>query len=409
MEIENKNFLIYGTGVSGISAYKFLTSRTNNVYIYSDKKNDNIKNLNVVNKFSDIASLNIDYAIVSPGVQIVGNKNIKKLKTMGIMLLSELELGYLFCKGKFIAVTGTNGKTTCVSLIHHVLSKKFKTFLCGNVGTPITSICEQTDENSVIVCEVSSFMLELTSPNFAPDVAVITNITPDHISRHKTFSAYCKTKLSITDNQTKQQYLIVPKELSDIPTKAKLLVVENTKRFKSNLIGDFNHQNLAICQQVCSILNVGLKEFKLHIKSFYPVKYRLELIGKKRGVRYINDSKSTNPDSTIKALESFKKNVVVLLGGSDKGNDFYNIFKCKNIKLAIVYGETANKIEADARFMGFNKTAKFENLAESLYWLAGFIKRGDVVLFSPACASYDEFNNYIERGEFFNSFYEEPK
>lgn len=406
MEIANKNFLVYGTGVSGLSAYNFLKSKNANVYIFSDRKKANVHELNVITKFSEIENLNIDYVILSPGVQIIGNKNIKKLKAMGVLLISELELGYLFCKGKFIAVTGTNGKTTCVSLLNHILSKTQTTFLCGNVGVPITSICEQTTENSVVICEISSFMLEVISPNFMPDIAVITNITPDHISRHKTFEQYVECKKRITTYQNFNQYLILPKELEDIKTNAKTILVSNKCKYKSNLIGDFNKQNINFCEKVCELLGVCKKIFKKELKTFTPVKFRLEKIGKKKGITYINDSKSTNPDSCIKALESMPKPVVLLLGGSDKGNDFYDIFKqSKKIKCALIYGETANKLEQDALFMGFTKTSKFESLNDTLYHLNNFVSRGDIVLFSPACASYDEFLNYVERGECFNNYF----
>ena len=410
MELKNKNFLVYGTGISGISAYNFLKENGANVYIFSDRCSEKLEDFVSVKKFSDIENLNIDYAVISPGVQIIGNKNIKKLKKMGIMLIIEFELGYLFCKGTFIAVTGTNGKTTCVNLLNHILSKKYETYMCGNVGVPITSIASKTTESSLVVAEVSSFMLELISPNFSPDIAVITNITPDHISRHKTFENYYNSKLKITKYQTPQQHLIILNSLKDIKTDAKVIYAGTEKKYKSELIGDFNQQNISLCKEVCFFLGIKNKEFTKELKKFTPVKYRLQSLGKKNGITYINDSKSTNPDSTLKAIESFKKPVVALLGGSDKGNDFYDIFNSKNkIKLAIIYGETADKIENDALFMGFTKTAKFVNLNEALYHLKSLVNKGDTVLFSPACASYDEFKNYIERGECFNKFFAELK
>ncbi len=408
MEVKNKTFLVYGSGVSGLSAYKFLKNKGANVYIYTDKKSDRIEDLTYINKFSDVLMMNFDYVVVSPGIQIVGNRNINKLKKMGIKLISELELGYLFCKGRFIAVTGTNGKTTCVNLLNHILKTKYKTILCGNVGIPITSVCDQSDDESVVICEVSSFMLELTSLNFTPDIAVITNVTPDHISRHKNYENYLKIKLKITENQQKNQFLLISDEFKDVKTEAQKIIVDKLKKYKSNLIGEFNLKNINFCAKVCNILGVSDKEFKDAVKSFLPVKYRLQILGKKRGITYINDSKSTNTDSTVQAINSMKKKVVVFLGGSDKGNDFYEIFKLKNkIKLAIIYGETANKLEEDALFMGFNNICKFENLNESLYYFKSYIQKGDTVLFSPACASYDEFNNYVERGEYFNNFYSE--
>ncbi|MBE7082633.1 MAG: UDP-N-acetylmuramoyl-L-alanine--D-glutamate ligase [Clostridiales bacterium] len=404
MIIENKRFLVYGSGVSGLSAYEFLKNKGGEVYIYTDKKNDNLNGYNQIEKFAEVLKIKFDYVIVSPGINILGNKNLKRLRKQGCLLMSELELGYLFCKGKFVAVTGTNGKTTCVHLINHVMQNYTQTFLCGNIGIPITSICDKTSENCVVVCEISSFMLELMSQNFKPDVAVILNITPDHISRHKTFENYQMVKESITSNQDKNDYLLLPKELKSLQTNANKIVIE-IKKYKSNLLGEFNRQNIAFCEMACELLGVDNKKFKKHLKTFLPINFRLQNVGKKKGITYINDSKSTNPDSCIKALEGFSKPVVLLLGGSDKGTNFKQIFSHSNkIKLAIIYGETANKLEQDALFCGFSKTARFASLKESLVCLHNFVRRGDIVLFSPACASFDEFKNYIERGKFFNEY-----
>ena len=407
MEIAGKSFLVYGTGSSGISAYKFLQKHGANVFIYADKQKSVNDEFSTIDKFSSVLKLKFDYVVLSPGIQIIGNKNIKKIKQTGALLISELELGYLFCKGKFIAVTGTNGKTTCVSLINHILSKKYKTFLCGNIGIPITGICDKTTDDCIVICEVSSFMLEIISPNFMPDVVCILNITPDHISRHKTFDNYYKAKIKITEFQNNNQYLLLPTELKNVESNAKKILIENNVKYKSKLIGNFNQTNIAFCFRVCELFGVKAKDFERGLKTFYPIKYRLQKLGKKHGITYINDSKSTNPDSTIQALKAMDKRVVLLLGGSDKGNNFYDIFAQKDkIKTALIYGETANKLEADALFMNFTKIAKFDNLSMTLEYLMGYIKRGDVVLFSPACASYDEFNNYVERGEFFNKFFE---
>lgn len=406
MDLTNKKVLVYGAGISGISAFKFLQSKGAEVYMYADKKVDNIEINNYIDNINLALKMEFNYVVLSPGVNIIGNKNINKLKKTGALFLSELELGYLFCKGQFIAVTGTNGKTTCVSLLNHILSTKYNTFLCGNIGTPITSIADKTTDDSVVICEVSSFMLETVSPNFKPDISIILNITPDHISRHKTFDNYYKTKLEITNWQTENDYLLIPNELSNIETNAKKVII-NLKKYKSNLVGDFNNLNIAFCEKVANILGINNKSFNKALKMFAPVPFRLETLGKKHGITYINDSKSTNPDSCVKALQAMKKKVIVLLGGSDKGSSFTDIFKLKNkIKLALIYGQTADILENDANFCAFNKIEKFDNLKTALTYLNKFTKRGDVVLFSPACASYDEFNNYVERGEYFNQFYE---
>lgn len=406
MNFNNKNVLVYGIGISGKSAYNFLKNKNANVYIYADKNNEDLQGYNFLAKFSQVLAIKFDYVVLSPGVNIIGNKNIRKLKKSGAIFLSELELGYLFCKGKFIAVTGTNGKTTCVTLLEHLLKENFNTFLCGNVGVPITSICDKTDENSIVICEVSSFMLECVSPNFQPDISVILNITPDHISRHKTFDEYVRCKTNITNFQTNNNYLLLPSSLWNIDTQAQKILVVG-KKYKSKLIGDFNNQNIAFCEKICSIVGLSQKTFKQRLKTFSPVKFRLQKLGKKKGITYINDSKATNPDSTVCAINSLKKPVVLLLGGSDKGNNFNKIFELKNkIKLALIYGQTADILESDALFCGFTNTAKFENLKDALNYLDRFVRRGDIVLFSPACASYDEFSNYVERGNYFNKYFE---
>ena len=407
MELTNKKVLVYGTGISGISAYKFLLGKGANVFMYADRKPENNEINNFIDNFNKVLEIKFDYVILSPGVTIIGNKNINKLKKTGALILSELELGYLFCKGKFIAVTGTNGKTTCVCLLNHILKSKYKTFLCGNVGTPITSIADLTSDDCIVIAEVSSFMLEIISPNFKPDVALLLNITPDHISRHKTFDAYVKAKMEITRYQNKNDYLLIPDELKNVETEAQKIIIYS-KNYKSNLVGDFNNLNIAFCEKVTQIFEISSKNFKKSLKTFTPVPYRIEKLGKKRGITYINDSKSTNPDSCVKAIRAMKKPAVVLLGGSDKGNTFTEIFKnFNNIKLAIIYGQTADILESDALSCGFTKIAKFENLHMALSHLNEFVKRGDVVLFSPACASYDEFKHYMERGAFFSKYFDE--
>lgn len=410
MQLKDKTFLVYGAGKSGISAYDFLISHGAMVYIYSDDNVSLDKSFNQIYDFKEVLKIKFDYAVLSPGVQIVDNDNINKLKNNNVLLICELELGYLFCKGKFIAVTGTNGKTSCVSLLGHILESKFDTFVCGNIGTPITSICDQTTENSVVICEVSSFMLELVSANFAPDISVILNVSSDHISRHKTFEEYKKAKLNITKYQSFDDYLFVDYENESILTNAMKNVVFNEIKFKSKLIGDFNNHNINFCYRICKVLGICDKQFKKLLKSFEPLQFRLQKFTVKKGVIFINDSKSTNPDSTIKALSAMKKPVIVLLGGSDKGNSFEQIFEnSKKIKFAIFYGSTANKLKDDANFKGFNNFVVCQNLEHAIKESLKRARKKDIVLFSPACASFDEFKNYIERGKFFNNYIKESK
>lgn len=432
MEILAKTFLVYGLQKSGKSAVKFLLERgAKCVYIFDDNKTEILENTKTLQNFEDVVSKKIDYAILSPGVQVLGNKNIELLKENKIPYISEFCLGFLCAFGKKICVTGTNGKTTTVNLIYNILKKKYKdVFLCGNTDTPITQIANKTTKNSILVCEVSSFALETITKNFSPDVSVITNIKVDHISRHKTINNYIKSKLNITKYQKNNEFLIINKK-DDIKTKAQKMYfsnidknsniyVENNyiiyKKIKNNkikkekilninkikLLGKYNLENIMCAILVAKIFDINNHKIKKAIYSFLPLKHRLEIVCKKGGVNFVDDSKATNPTSTICALDSFQKKVILLLGGSDKGYEYDEIFEyTKNVKHIITFGQMHEKIYECAKRNNFFDVTKFNNFYDAVCYAKQIAKSGDIVLLSPACASFDEFNSYAQRGDKF--------
>ena len=430
MKILSKNFLVYGTGLSGTSAVSFLNSRgAKKVYVYDDNEIKEIKNSYTLYNLNDLKDLDIECVILSPGVQILGNKNIELFKKLNIPYISEFYLGYLFCQGKKICITGTNGKTTTVNLIYEMLKSSFnEVYLCGNTDMPITKVANMTSENSLIVCEVSSFALESCGKQFKPYISSILNITNDHISRHGTFEKYKKLKYLVTNYQDNNDYFVASENF-DVVTNAKLLTyslnsissgayvkgkyiyfnkhkIVNKKHI--NLIGQKNLENVLCAVTIAKILKVKNFIIKRAIKNFKGMKHRMQNVYEKDGVTYIDDSKATNPDSTICALESFNNNVILLLGGSDKGYKYDDIFKhVNNVKEIVTFGAMSEKIKNTAIENQFDCVISFSSLKQAIYYAKKVAKDGDTVLLSPSCASFDEFSSYAERGEFFTRLVKE--
>ncbi len=424
MNILTKNFLVYGTGKSGKSAILFLLSRgAKNIYTFDDDINsENIKNTTRLYNLEDIDKYDIEYAILSPGVSVLGNKNIDILSKKGIKFMSEFCLGFIFSHGKKICITGTNGKTTTVNLLYNMLCQKYKdVFLCGNTDTPITKIANLTSQNSILVCEVSSFALETTQP-LKPNISAILNIGVDHISRHGTFENYSQIKKRITQNQDGNDYFVCNDNF-DIVTNANVVLYSLTERTNGaycqhdniyynskkilnkkhiNLIGDRNLENILCAISIAKLMKVSSCKIKKVIKNFKGLKHRLEIVLTKNNITYIDDSKATNPDSTICALDSIKKDTILLLGGSDKGYEYDSIFRhTQNTKIILTFGEMAEKIRQTAISCGFKKILSFKKMRDAVMYAISLAHSGDVVLLSPACASYDEFKSYAERGDNF--------
>ena len=439
---KNKKVLVYGLKKSGFSACKLLLNHNVDVYVYDDNiqiTNDfceKLKNkkLHKIEKFN--LEENFDYVVLSPGIDNE-NEIVKHLKEKAI-ILSELELGFLFLKDtKLIAITGTNGKTTTTRIVGHILSLKNKnTYEVGNIGTPITEKVDEIKKGSFTVCEVSSFQLE-NIVNFRPKISCLLNISEDHLNRHKTLENYIKIKFNIFSNQTSRDYaifnaddkILINKKL-DIKPKifffSKYHEVYGTYIFNGdiyfksyenkikicsvkdiNLLGEKNLENILCAICICCLLKVEPEIIKQGVKTFLPLKNRLEPVKKVNGKLYINDSKATNIDSCLCALNAFKEPIILLLGGSYKGYEFDELFKDlpENVISIIAYGQTKNKIFEAGKRNGYEKIIKLkENLEESVNYANSFKLNNSVVLLSPACASFDQFSSYEERGDKFKVY-----
>ena len=446
-DLKDKNILVFGYARSGQSASQFLISAGANVYVYDDNlkvvamkgnsknisknyldeylNNKNmIKNLNKRVKFlenlNNIDELNISFCVISPTISMQ-NKNFKLLRKHKIKIISELELGAGFCKGKIFAITGTNGKTTTCNLLHYIFcTAKKKSFLCGNVGIPITSIAKKTTDESFIVCEVSSYQLE-TTHEFKPFASAILNVQPDHLARHKTMNKYatCKNRINMW-HKTKKIFnkdcpycLKMEKNFHNakhfsLSKKADIALDEDgyisyygkkiIHRKDINLLGKKNLENVMCAILLAKLAGINDSKIRLGLKNFQPLEHRLEVVAQNCGVRFINDSKSTNVDSTLFALDALEgENILLLLGGVDKGSSYSRLHK-SSIKVIIAYGEASSKIRQDLKSLNIILAKNFQQAVQQSLEIA---KAGDTILFSPACASFDEFASFEERGEKF--------
>lgn len=430
--------LILGEGVSGKSAYNFLKKKGYDVQFAEDEKVVMQKSLQD-NKFLDRLFCGLSFIVVSPGIPL-DNFIIKNAKKRKIKILGELELGAREIKGDIIAVTGTNGKTTTVSLINFILTGTDKTiFLGGNIGTAVTSFADKTESDDISILECSSYQLE-SSKKFKPHISAILNITPDHLIRHKTMKNYIKAKQKIAQNQTENDFMLINFDdeilMQNLPkTRAKtyffstkqkvfgcyiksgcIYFNDNQKSIKLvslkniKLIGEHNLSNI-LCACLAVYLETGCKKTLSRISQFQGVNHRIEYVKTIDGVQFYNDSKATNIDSTLVALKCFNGGICLILGGSEKGYDFDNLFKClpKNVKYIAVFGETKFKIIQSAKKYHFNSIFKFDDLKSCVLACFRNAEQKDIVLLSPACASFDQFKNFEERGNVFKKIVKEIK
>ncbi len=444
MFLKKDKFLIVGISKSGIGAAELLLSKGAKCYIYDDGSTPSVikaqkdlaeKGAVVVSKdeLGDAIDT-VDVVVLSPGVAIDHEIPVKA-KRNGKRIIGELELASMFCKAPIVAVTGTNGKTTTCSMIDCILkSCGMESVLCGNIGTPLSSVLNELTDNSIVVAEVSSFQLETVS-RFTPHIAIVTNITPDHLSRHYNMENYIFIKSRIMQCQRESEYAVLN---YDDPTvrkmsekcKAKIVYfstksevdgayVSNGKIFYKGkyvmdtsavqLSGEHNLENAlsAIC--ACEILGLGEEEISQHISEFKGVKHRIQFIKEFDGVDYYNDSKATNADATVKAIDAMKKPTVLILGGKDKGLNYEGLFekiKKSCVRHVVLTGESRYRLmesASDCEYYSVSMTEDFETAIDLAKMIAN---KGDAVLFSPACSSFDRFSDFEERGDNFISIVE---
>ena len=430
------NISVLGLGKSGISAANLAVKLGNSVFASDVGKTKKLENLNkkvsveLGGCHSDkILSSNI--IIKSPGL-CPDLSILKKAQSKKIQILSELSFALLNSKyRKIIAVTGTNGKTTTADLISKIIKSEHKnSIVVGNIGIPLSDKALKTTKDTYITMELSSYQLE-DSPNFKANISVLLNITPDHLNHHKTMRAYIKSKQNIFVNQTKNDFLVVnydDKTCAKLAKKAKSKVIFFSKNpLKSgvfyndvkiviqigkkhfqiepriNIVGMHNIENILASVAATYVAGIHLKSIEKIISKYKGVPHRIEFVKVINGVSYYNDSKATNVDSTRVALESFDKNINLIMGGQDKGVPYTPLKQLirKKVKAVFLIGKAQSKIKKDLH--GASTFFGSKSLEQALKQAYMNSKDGDIVLFSPACASFDSFANFEERGNIFKS------
>lgn len=371
-----------------------------------------------------------DLIVPSPGVP-ADEPLLLKARGKGITVWSEIELAYRFQEGKLIGITGSNGKTTTTTLIHHILKGAgVDAILAGNVGTPLIACVPAMNSGTIAVVELSSFQLELIE-RFRPDISVFLNLTPDHLDRHKTMEAYAGAKARIFANQTELDAAVInhddPPSVQRAPRKPQVfwfsrkdgvaqgaclrgedivMVSKGREEFVMNrgaipLEGAHNLENVLAAVAATRLAGVDPPSIASGVRSFPGVEHRLEFVAEIRGVRYFNDSKATNVDATLKALDAFPGRILIILGGKDKGSDYTVLqgpLREKAI-LALLIGAAAEKIEKQiAGSVALERAGTLERAVEIAAQAA---QTGDIVLLAPACASFDQFQSYEHRGRIF--------
>lgn len=449
MDLTDKKVVVVGTGVSGMGAVKLLSETSADITLYDG--NDKADRDEILKKIPDDCDLRLiigempdevvketDLLVISPGVPI-DSDIVKLFEKENVPVWGEIELAYNFEKGTVFAITGTNGKTTTTTLVGEIMKKyNNQTFVVGNIGNSYTSEVLKTTKDSYTVAEISSFQLE-TIREFAPKGSAILNITPDHLNRHYTMENYAAVKESITKNQWKvreDDYCVLnydDKVLREFgktiknpvyfsrkekPSKGAYLDGRIIRYFdgKDNyevmsvddmhLFGNHNYENVMAAIAMTIEAGVPLNIIINVIKDFMGVEHRIEYVRDKNGVRYYNDSKGTNPDSSIKALEAMSRPTILIAGGYDKHSEFDEFIEAfdNKVKLMVLLGQTADKIEETAVRHGFTNIIKTDSLEKAVKICAENAVSGDVVLLSPACASWGMFKNYEERGKLFKEY-----
>lgn len=443
MKIKNKNFLIFGLGKSGEAVFNFLQTKGANIFLYDkDKKKYSKYILSNQVRIFDKNKHKIDTVVISPGIS--RNDEMKKfLISNNYNIMSEIELAYRFTKSKIIAITGTNGKTTVVSLLSHILKvANISHDNVGNIGTPFISIAGKIPHKRFVILEVSSFQLEFID-KFQPYISCITNLGVDHLCEYENLDSYHRAKLKIYKNQKKgfilyngnntysKKYFINQKinphlfsftnasdNHGDIFDDEKSIYIKNKseiepiiEKSKIKLIGQHNIQNIMCAIFICKKIGIKSDVIQKAIETFQGVPHRLEFVQSIDGIDYINDSKATNVASTLNALDSLTKykTILCMVGGSDKQEDFDDLMsRSPNYTFFVIYGATREKLTTSAKKYNRNFQT-VQNFEQAFNYCRESANSGDCILLSPACASFDEFNDFEERGKIFKEYVYEVK
>jgi UDP-N-acetylmuramoylalanine--D-glutamate ligase len=443
MELKGKKVLVVGLGKSGLAAALFLRRHGAQVTV-SDLRSAQALGQEIPSLLEAGISVEAgghglltfrrqDLIVVSPGVPLL-TPELVQVRNLGLPIIGELELAARFLQGNVLAITGSNGKTTTTTLCGEIFSAAgLKTVVAGNIGVPVIETVDQSDPGAWSVLEVSSFQLE-TTESFHPQIAVILNITPDHLDRHGTFENYVTMKEKIFANQTGEDYLILN---GDDPVtqqaasraRSQILWFSRSKIVRRgtflmngmlmfrpseqaspipvlplaeiSLKGEHNIENVLAAVCAACVANIPAQVIARAVASFQAVEHRLEFVAAIHGVDYYNDSKATNVDATAKAIASFPGNIHLILGGKDKNSDYTELNALLRARVKAVYtiGSAAEKIER--QIAGVTRVVQAGTLEAAVDQAASQAVAGDVVLLAPACSSFDQFENYEHRGRVF--------
>ena len=440
-----ETYLIVGAGRSGIDAAKLLRQLGENFVLYDGKTDLDTSAVCerigcecrfLLGELHDGDLDGIDICVTSPGVPLFSDV-LTAVAAKGIPIWSEIELAYRHDKGTLVAITGTNGKTTTTALTYAIFKAwNAHTLLVGNIEIPYTGLALESTDGGWTVAEISSFQLE-TMRTVKPKVSAILNITPDHLDRHGSMDGYIKVKESITQNQDNSDFCVLNYEddvLRDFGGKAPCRVVffssarvlENGWYYRDgaiwlsedgsvtklldtddvNLVGLHNFENIMAAAAMAHCAGVPLDIIRDAAKRFVAVEHRIEFVRETGGVKYYNDSKGTNTDAAIKAIDAMPGKTVLIGGGYDKHADFTDWVRRfpGKVKKLILLGQTAQQIADTCEKVGFKDYAFAETLEEAVSLAYAAAKEGDCVLLSPACASWGMFKNYQQRGTMFKEF-----
>ena len=443
MELTNKRVLVVGLGKSGKSAALFLRDRGARVTVSDVRSAEALAgeipallDAGIMVETGGHGLLTFrrqDLIVVSPGVPC-DTPELKQVRAFGLPIIGELELASRFLQGQIVAITGSNGKTTTTALLGKIFAGAgVPTLVGGNIGTPVIDLIAQSTPQTVSVLEVSSFQLE-TVEQFRPHIAVVLNITQDHLDRHGSFENYAAMKARITAQQTPEDFFVLnaedkPTQMLAAQTKAQVFWFSGRRAIKQGafvhgesvvflpregarpepvmplaeipLKGAHNVENILAAVCAARLGGVSSESIRASVAGFKAVEHRLEFVASVRGVAFFNDSKATNVDATRKALEAFPGGVHLILGGKDKNSDYTELADLLRARVKIVYtiGSAAEKIER--HLAGVVKIVSAGTLDSAVRQAAQSAVPGDVVLLAPACASFDQFTSYEHRGRVF--------
>lgn len=447
MKLEGKKVLVFGAGISGIGAADLLCKAGAYPVIYDgNTKQDPEDILAKLQKKEQVEIIlgelpkekreALDLVVMSPGVPM-DLPIVKELKEQGLTIWGEVELAYQMSRGKVLAITGTNGKTTTTAMLGKIMADDQESvYVVGNIGTPYTSVAMDTKEETVTVAEISSFQLE-TIQDFHPQVSAILNITEDHLNRHHTMEEYIRVKELITSNQTAEDVCVLNYEDEvlrafgeEVQTKVvyfsscrelsqgiflrgkeivlrdgeEEIVITSTDRLK--ILGRHNHENTMAASAMAYYAGVPVEHIKESVENFVAVEHRIEYVTEKDGVVYYNDSKGTNPDAAIKGIQAMDRPTLLIGGGYDKESSYEEWIQAFDgkVRYLVLIGQTREKIQAAAHQCGFMDTILADDLEEAVKICAEKARKGDAVLLSPACASWGQFDNYEQRGHKFKEY-----